>query len=215
MRPNTEFFLAASSAHEKSNSSWIWAGAALVHNCKLAGTVVVSVSRDDDVQSDFNVEIDAAYPDKLLDVDCVDLFEKGPPSRRTVASGGYISFTVRRGRQLFRPSILRRIAGGDGGGPVTLPIYAKEFDGGKMGQGDVYSTVMTRPGKYKFVNVVDHASFEVEVKELPKGEVPKFGEKIDIELHAGKFVPHEAEVMVLTGLVFKINAPADISIESK
>jgi hypothetical protein len=100
--------------------------------------------------------------------------------------------------------------GGGGGGAGT----AGGFDSRQLGPGDVFTTVLVRPGRYDLANTLGGSpgTLTVAYPVATPGKPYSPPDPLAIDCGAGGFSPATASILPGQGLIFRIGAPARITI---
>jgi hypothetical protein len=186
----------------------------IVHGFEEPGEYRGSVHRAGGGEAAFYITVDKDSPAAHADIDLASLREyRDAPRSECCDESKENRFAVNtKGYALFR------VSSGSGGFSLHLRRAAenpeeKVFNSQELGDGDVFSAVILRPGTYSVVNRLAKSKAEVIV---PYPEVGKtaYRPPEPVRVHVGRegFKPSRVELKPGQGLLFDVEVPARIVI---
>lgn len=141
-----------------------------------------SVQLDDAEVAHFQVTVDASAAETQCDVDLAALHNgsseehcscESPPTRWTLAPGGYLLLHVGRGRGGYAVLLAAR------SGQDWTPV----FDSRRLEDGDIFTATVLRPGRYRVTNDAGDAQGTFAVAYPVRGKVPyRPGEPVHVQV---------------------------------
>jgi hypothetical protein len=187
----------------------------VVHSFGEPGEYRGSVRRGKEGAAVFYISVDKNSPVAQVNIDLAALTNPpaatskcckgdGPEQRFTVNPKGYAVFHVSSGAGGFDVHVRK----------AEEDPKAKIFDSRELGEGDIFSAVILRPGTYSVTNLVTKTQAEAIVA------YPKIGKTayrppapVRVESTRDAFAPRRIELHPGQGLIFDCKAPSRVMIE--
>ncbi len=189
----------------------------VVHSFREPGEYRGSVHKAGGEQAVFYITVDKNSPAAHVNIDLATLREysgatqkeccdEGTENRFTVNPKGYVVFHVSKGSGGFSVHVRR----------AEEDPRLKVFNSQELGEGDIFSAGVIRPGTYSVVNQLPKSKAQAEVvvsyPEMGKTAYRPPG-PVTVQVGPRGFEPARIELKPGQGLVFEIKAPARIVIE--
>ena len=185
---------------------------AVVHSFAEAGEYRGSVHRGEDTEATFIISVDSASALAQATVDLAQLTDPHPKGCDCGANHGTRFAVHPRGFAVFC------VSGGSGGYWVNVRRAEEDpelpaYDSRQLHQGDTFSAVIVRPGRYALRNELSEAYAEVTVPYPTIGKTA-FRPPAPLDVDCGKTIePREIPLHPTQGLNLRILEPARVRIE--
>ena len=187
----------------------------VIHSFREPGEYRGSVHKADGGQAVFYVTVDKNSPAAHVNIDLASLREysaatekdccdEGKENRFSVNPKGYVVFHV---------------SGGSGGFSVHVRRSEEDpkepvFNSQELGEGDIFSGVIIRPGTYTLANPLSKGKGEIVVSYPEIGKTAyRPQEPARVQVGPRGFDPARIELKPSQGLIFDVKSPARIVIE--